>query len=145
MGLTGDFGKLARWERQLGHIGSPQVAFEIADDMADAALGLVAEGFGRESDPFGNHWAPKKRANGHPILRGETNRLIRWRKAFVNQHGYRIASTAPYAKFIQRGTKTTDGRTRMVARRMVPDTRLPPKWSSEFRGVFIRRMHALLR
>lgn len=107
--------------------------------MADKALGLVAEGFGRESDPFGNRWAPKKRPDGRAILRGETNRLVQWRKAFVSQHGYRVTSTAPYARFHQTGTK------RMVARKMAPTgNRLPANWSSEFRGVFIRRMHALL-
>lgn len=139
MGLTGDFSKLDRWQRQLGRIADPSTAFEIADGMADAALGLVAETFGRESDPFGTHWKAKKRPDGRAILRGETNRLVHWRKQFVNQHGYRIASKAPYAGFIQKGTK------RMVARRMVPSGRLPAKWASEFRGVFVARMHSLLR
>ena len=140
MGLTGDFGKLARWEQKLDRLASPQLRFEIADGMADAALGLVAETFGREADPYGNHWKPKKNPDGRPILRGKTGRLVQWRKQFVNQHGYRISSAAPYARFHQSGTK------RMVARRMAPTgTRLPAKWSSEFRGVFIRRMHALLR
>jgi hypothetical protein len=140
MPLTGNFGKLATWQRKIERISSPQVAFEIADGMADAALGLIAEGFGREQDPFGNRWAPKKRPDGRAILRGKTNRLIQWRKAFVNQHGYRVTSTAPYARYHQSGTR------RMVARRMAPTSnRLPAHWSSEFRGVFIGRMHALLK
>lgn len=140
MPLTGNFGKLATWQRKISAIDSPQVAFEIADGMADVALGLIAEGFGREQDPFGNRWAPKKKPDGRPILRGETNRLQRWRKAFVNQHGYRVASMASYAGYHQHGTR------RMVARRMAPTgNRLPAHWSSEFRGVFVRRMHALLK
>jgi phage gpG-like protein len=140
VGLTGDFGKLARWQRNIAAINSPQVAFEIADGMADVALGLIAETFGREQDPFGNRWKPKKKPDGRPILRGETNRLQRWRKAFVNQHGYRVASLAPYAGYHQSGTR------RMVARRMAPTgNRLPAHWSSEFRGVFVRRMHSLLK
>jgi phage gpG-like protein len=139
MPLTGDFGALARWERQLGQIASPRVAFEIADGMADAALGLVAETFGREADPFGNRWKPRKHDTGRPLLRGKTSRLVTWRKQFVNQHGYRIASAAPYAKFHQDGTK------RMPARRMVPNGRLPAKWASEFRGVFVSRMRQILR
>lgn len=139
MPLKGDFGKLELWQRKLGRIGDPRVAFEIADNMADAAIGLVAEGFGRESDPYNHRWAPKKKPDGRPILRGETNRLVQWRKQFVNQHGYRIASIAPYARYIQGGTR------RMAARRMVPGRTLPPKWASEFRGVFLARMHALLK
>lgn len=137
--LVGDFGKLARWERNLGRIADPGVAFQIADAMTDVALGLVAEEFGHEQDPFGNRWAPKKKDDGRPILRGETNRLVSWRKAFVNQHGYRIASKAPYAKYHQYGTR------KMVARPMVPNRRLPARWASEFRGVFIARMHSLLK
>jgi hypothetical protein len=139
MPLTGAFDKLARWERQLGKISDARTAFEIADTMADSALGLVAEGFGRESDPYNSRWAAKKRPDGRPILRGETNRLVQWRKQFVNQHGYRIQSLAPYSRFHQSGTR------RMVARRMVPGRSLPPKWASVFRGVFTARMHALLR
>jgi hypothetical protein len=140
MPLTGDFGKLARWTRKFGDLSDSRAAFEIADGMAEAALGLVAEGFSREADPFGNRWAPKKRDDGRRILRGETNRLIQFRKQFVNQHGFRVTSLAPYARYHQSGTR------RMVARPMVPrGNRLPAKWSSEFRGVFIARMHALLR
>lgn len=140
MPLTGNFGALERWERSLGRIGDPRTAFEIADEMADVALGLVAQNFANQADPFGNRWAPKKRPDGRPILRGETNRLVQWRKAFVNQHGYRVTSAAPYARYHQTGTR------RMVARRMVPTgNRLPSLWASEFRGVFIRRMHALLK
>jgi hypothetical protein len=143
--LTGDFGKLARWERALGQLATGKAAFDIADEMADTALGLVAESFGRESDPFGRRWAPKKTPNGKAILRGETNRLVQWRKSFVNQYGYAITSRATYAKFHQRGTFNKDGSQRMVARPMAPTgRRLPPKWSSEFRGVYLRRMHALL-
>lgn len=139
MPLTGNFGALARWEQQLGKISDGRVAFEIADEMSDRALALVAEGFAKESDPFGRRWAPKKRDDGRPILRGETNRLVQYRKAFVNQHGFRVESRAPYARYHQTGTR------KMVARPMVPvGNRLPPKWTNEFRGVFIRRMHSLL-
>jgi hypothetical protein len=137
--LKGDFAALERWERKFGRIGDARTAFEIADGMSDAALALVAESFGREADPFGKAWKPRKVSTNRPILRGKTNRLVRWRKAFVNQHGYRISSTAPYAGYHQSGTR------HMPARKMVPTGRLPPKWASEFRGVFIRRMHALLK
>lgn len=146
MPLTGPFAKIALWERKIQTIGSDRVRFEIADEMADIALGLVAEEFSQERDPFGNPWAPPKQPTGRLILRGKTNKLVTWRKASVNQHGFRIDSRAPYAKFHQRGTRNRDGSQRMVARRMIPDgTRLPAPWASELRGAFIRRMHALLK
>lgn len=136
--FSGDFAKIARWSQKLRDISSPKVMFEIADTQADIALGLVAEEFSRESDPYFRRWAPKKKPDGRPILRGETNRLVTWRKAFVNQHGYRVESTAPYSRYHQSGTK------RMVARKMVPDRNLPPRWSSELRGAALARVHRLL-
>jgi len=137
--FSGDFGKIQRWSTKIRDIGSPKVLFEIADDQADVSLGLVAEGFGRESDPYLRRWAPKKVPDGRRILRGKTNRLVTWRKAFVNQHGYRIESTAPYGGYHQKGTS------RMVARKMVPDRNLAPRWSSALRGAAIARVNRLLK
>lgn len=139
MSFTGNFSTLARWSNKLRDLSSPGLMFEIADNQADVSLGLVAQEFGRESDPWGNRWAPKKKPDGRPILRGETNRLVSWRKAFVNQHGYRIESRAPYSRYHQTGTR------KMVARKMVPDGRLPPRWASELRGAAIERVNRLLK
>lgn len=141
MPLTGDFGKLDIWAKKIERAASPVVRFEIADDMSDVALGLVAEGFGRQSDPYGRRWKPKRRADGRPTLRGKTGKLVQWRKAFVNQHGYRITSQAPYAKFHQSGT------TRMVARKMTPDTGrpLPQRWVKALREPYLARMNKLLK
>jgi hypothetical protein len=139
MPLDGDFGKLLQWQAALREIGSPRFSFGVASEQADVAIGLVAEGFGRESDPYGKPWAPKKRPDGRRTLRGKTNRLVKWRKTFVNQHGYGIASAAPYARHHQRGTS------RMVARKMVPDARIPRRWSSAFSAVFHKRVNRALR
>lgn len=139
MSFTGDMNKIARWSSAISKLDSAGFRFQVADTLSDVSLGLVAEGFAREADPFGRRWAPKKRSNGRRILRGETNRLVTWRKQFVNQHGYRIASSAPYAKHHQSGTK------RMVARKMTPDSRLPPRWASELRSAAIAMTHRLLQ
>ena len=139
MSLTGDFHTLDRWTRALGELASDKLRFEVADEMADATLGFVAQEFAEQRDPFGKPWKPKKRPDGRKILRGKTGRLIQFRKGSVNQSGYRVDAGADYFSFHQRGTK------RMVARKMLPTgRRLPPRWQSEFRGIYIKRcMHAL--
>jgi phage gpG-like protein len=139
MPLKGDFGKLDRWAKKIDDLGSPAFRFQVANDMSDIALGLVAQQFAKQASPYGGRWKAKKRPDGRPILRGKTNRLVKWRKAFVNQHGYRIASTAPYAGFHQSGTS------RMVARKMVPDRRLPASWSKPLSRVFASRARLALR
>jgi hypothetical protein len=137
--FSGDMGKIARWSSAISKLDSLGFRFQVADTLSDVSLGLVAEGFARETDPFGRRWAPKKRPDGRRILRGETNRLVQFRKAFVNQHGYRIESRAPYGHYHQTGTS------RMVARKMTPDGRLPPRWASELRSAAIAMTHRLLK
>lgn len=140
MPLTGDFQTLDRWERALGALASDKLRFRVADDMADATLGFVAEEFREERDPYGKPWRPKKRPDGRGILRGKTGRLIKFRKGSVSQRGYRVDAGANYFSYHQRGTK------RMVARRMLPTgTRLPARWASEFRGIYVKACMSVIR
>lgn len=133
MGLTGDFHTLDQWERSLGELASPKLAFEVADAMADATLGLVAEEFANERDPYGKAWAPKKRPDGRMILRGKTGRLIKFRKGAVNQHGFRVDAGADYYVFNQ------------PKRKMLPEKRLPRLWTSVYRDIFVQAVRAKLR
>lgn len=139
MGLTGDFRTLDRWERDIGELGSDKLMFEVADAMADATLGLVAQGFAQERDPFGKAWKPKKNPDGRMILRGKTGKLIKFRKGSVNQRGFRVDAGAPYFSHLQAGTS------RMKARRMVPERRLPPKYASVYREIYVTAMRSRLR
>jgi hypothetical protein len=140
MPLLGDFGRLDLWARKLGALASASVAFEVSEQMANRTLGFIAQEFEQERDPFNRRWSPKKRPDGRKILRGETNRLIQWRKTYVNQHGFKLSTPAPYFRYHQTGTR------RMVARKILPTgTRLPAVWSSEFRGIYLRAMHRRLK
>lgn len=139
MALTGDFQKLERWARDIGNLASPKLRFQVADDMADATLGLVAQEFAQERDPYGKPWARKKVPDGRMILRGKTGRLIRFRKGSVTQHGFRVDAGAPYYSFHQSGTS------RMKARRMTPtNNRLPPFWASEYRQIYAAAVRSQL-
>ena len=137
--LSGDFQKLDRWAKAIGELESPRLRFKVADEMSDGTLGFIVEGFGREADRFGKAWAPKKRPDGNPILRGKTGRLSKFRKGAVSPSGYRVGTNAEYFKYHQRGTR------RMKARRMVPNRRLPPRWVSEFRDIYSAAMRSELR
>jgi hypothetical protein len=136
--LTGEFQKLDRWAKQIGELASPKLRFQVADEMADATLGLVAQGFGEERDPYGKPWARKKRPDGRPILRGKADQLNRFRKGAVSPRGFRCDMGAPYGVFHQKGTS------RMKARRMVPNRRLPPRWVSEYRSIYSAAVRSTL-
>lgn len=119
-GFTGDFAKLDRWIKRLD--GAPKVLEIAARNMSDEALVLVADGFRRETDPYGDAWKKLKVRRGK-ILQ-DTGRLrASWHRVRVSRSGFRIAAGATYAKFHQDGTR------RMVARMMVPRSgRLPKRW-----------------
>jgi hypothetical protein len=139
MPLTGDFQTLERWAKEIGALGSAKTMFRVADEMADATLGLVAQGFAQERDPYGKAWAPKKRPDGRGILRGKSGKLIRFKKGSVSQRGFRCDMGAPYGAYHQSGTS------RMKARRMVPvNGRLPRSWAREYREIYIQAMRSQL-
>lgn len=139
MALTGDFQKLAKWANAIGELESPKLRFQVADEMADATLGLVAQGFARQSDPYGKPWAPKKKPDGRPILRGKSGKLAQFKKGVVSPSGFRCDMGAPYGVFHQSGTS------RMRARKMVPDRRLPRTWSSAYQEIYTRAVRSQLR
>jgi phage gpG-like protein len=139
MPLFGDFQTLKRWEKSIGQLASRGLAFDCANEMAEAHLRQVAREFETERDPFGKPWKPKKRPDGRKILRGKTGNLRRFRKATINQRGYKIGTTAPYLRFHQSGTS------RMAQRRVLPGKRLPTQLASEFRSIFTKYCRQRLR
>jgi hypothetical protein len=139
MPLTGDFQKLDRWVKEIGKLDSPKLRFQVADEMADATLGLVAQEFSQERDPYGKPWAPKKRPDGRMILRGKSGRLIQFRKGTISPNGFRCDMGAPYGTFHQKGTR------RMKARMMLPKNgKLPPRWAAVYREIYVRAMRSQL-
>lgn len=129
--LRGDFAKLKSWTRKIEGASRSKALKDLADNLAEEALDLVAEGFANESDPYGKRWKAKKKPDGRSVLVGKTARLRRgWHRKRVSSKGFRIGPAVDYAQYHQESTS------RMVARKMVPDAgRLPGKWSKAFNGI----------
>jgi phage gpG-like protein len=156
-GVTGDgFRTLDLWVKKIESVGSAQGLTELSDALAEEALDLVAEGFRKETDPYGKRWASKAISNGKPVLVGRTARLRRgWHRKASSARGFRIGPAVNYARHHQSGTglygprkqpirPTTKkalawqvGKTRYIARsvkgaparKMVPDKgKLPLAW-----------------
>ena len=48
-------------------VAIPGIVHYATSELAGEAVDLVLDGFGKESDPYGRKWAPKKRPNGKPV------------------------------------------------------------------------------
>ncbi|MEN6535499.1 MAG: phage virion morphogenesis protein [Bryobacteraceae bacterium] len=130
-------GKLKEFRNR---IASLEGAIEqLGMNLAEEAVDLVLQGFQKQANPYGEGWAAKKHPDGRSILVGKTTNLRRgWgrRATKIGKLRWRIAPgpTAPYARYHQDGTKNKDGSVRMVARKMIPDTRgMPAEWQEAFK------------
>jgi phage gpG-like protein len=71
---------------------------ELSEAMADEALELVASGFEKQENPYGDLWQKKKVDDGRNVLVGKTVRLRRgWHKVKVNATKWAIEPSVPYA------------------------------------------------
>jgi phage gpG-like protein len=145
MPLTGDYGTLQRWADRMGELGSASAMQSCALAMGHRHVAFVGTQFDREQDPFGNPWAAKKEPDGRKILHGASGKLQRFRITHSSSAGYSIGTAASYFKFHQKGTRKKDGGVRMVARRMLPGSKLPPVLASDFRQIYFRVSHARLK
>lgn len=133
--ITGDFGKLAAWQKLFE--ATPEVLDAISAGGADEMIGLIKDGFRAETDPSGKPWARKKVRDGRKILSGKTSNLKGgWHYRRADKGGFVISPGVSYATYHQTGTK------RMVARKMVPDGKLPPAWSKALEEVATEALKA---
>lgn len=94
-----------------------------ANVTADTMLDLVHEGFARQTDPYGIPWDPRVDDLSHPIL-DETGLMKANFFALVIGADATIENTIEYSSFHQHGTS------KMPARPIFPDGRLPPGWAA---------------
>jgi hypothetical protein len=148
-GVTGDFAKLTKWAEKVAVAGGSAGMRELSNLLAEEAVELIAEGFEKETDPYGKAWAKKRFPDGRQVLVGRTARLRRgWHKKNVTATGFSVAPSVDYAKYHQRGrgpVHAQPGKSlrfmvggRAVfrksvgpapARKMIPDRgRLPSAW-----------------
>jgi len=122
--ITGDFGKLAAWRKLCD--ATPELLATISDSAAEEILGLISDGFRSETDPYGQKWQPKKKADGRKTLSGKTSRLKNFTKKRSGKDGFTVGPTVNYAAPHQNPKKN-----RRPRRMMVPGggRGLPSKWS----------------
>lgn len=99
-------------------------------EMKPELLKLVDEGFDERKDPVGRRWKRRKKAYPWPILNKTLLLRKSWRARQAGRNGVYLTNPVYYAVFHQRGTR------KMVARKMVPDQSLSPKWRSRLMKVW---------
>ncbi len=124
--IKGDFAKLEGWSNRLERLES--VKRIIVTNMGEELLELVREGFEKESAPDGSHWTPLKRRVGK-ILQDTGRMRNSFHRKALSSTSVTIGPAVSYAGFHQTGTS------RMVARKMVPDGKLPPGWKSRLQKI----------
>lgn len=102
---------------------APDLLPDMSRQLAEETVGLIAEGFRDEKDPYGQRWKPKLRKDGRKTLSGKTSRLKKFSIVRTGKGGFTVASSVGYAGFHQHGTK------HHPRRPMLPDGRgMPRTW-----------------
>lgn len=116
-----------------------RVLLTISESMADEAIGLAADGFREERDPYGKPWAPKKVPDGRKVLSGPTGRLKKFGRKVVDHGGFRVGPVVDYGVYHQHA------RPPRKKRMMVPGSRMPRKWSRAFEEASVAVLAAHLQ
>ena len=108
----------------------------VTDRMSKRTLGLIAQGFRDEKNPYGEPWAPKRRPDGRKILHGKTGQLRRFRAVQVAPRLFLVEPGADYAAVHQ------SPKTGQPQRMMVPssDRGLPDSWKKSLSRAAIKAM-----
>ncbi len=151
MSVTGDFDKIARWQKNFEAVARGEYREDANRDCGKATLELVREGFEKEKDPFGNPWKPKVIPNGTKILHGPNRwkpytpgRLRIFRVIKVSKDGFGVESMASYFNPHQFGFRHNKSKRRITKRQMVPGNVLPIRWSSTYARITNRHIKAML-
>lgn len=139
MGVTGDFGELAKIRRQVARL--PAEGLErILRACAEEGRLLVEQGFEAGKAPSGAPWAPVRRG-GQPLR--DTGRLLASLTPQVTGSGFVIETTVAYADVHQRGATISSKKGRSMgtpkagwfgvrvtipARPFLPEDSLPGPW-----------------
>ncbi len=103
--FTGDFRELERWAKQVEQAGKTKILVELNKVLAEEVIDLVAEGFSRQTDPYGKRWKGKAIPDGRAVLTGRTSRLRNgWKRSRLSAAGFTITPSVRYAGYHQTGT-----------------------------------------
>jgi phage gpG-like protein len=137
--VGGDFKKVDSWAKAMGT--APGLLDQMSRQMAEEAVGLIADGFRAQSDPYGRKWRPKKVPDGRNVLVGKTANLrTGWNVTRSTRGGFTVSPSVSYAVHHQFGAP----RARIPARMMFPSTKLglPPAWRDALTDVIQEQLSA---
>lgn len=126
-GMKAGFRELGKFKTKLQK--SDQLLLAASREMRQEGLKLIDEGFQSRTDPIGRKWKRRKKRKPWPIL-NKTLALRRGWKGQSNKTSFSFVNAVPYTVFHQKGTR------KMVARKMVPDRSLSPKWRARMAKVY---------
>lgn len=128
-GVKGDFGKLRKLRDNLKAVGAEGLLERrVSNVMAVEAVKLIADGFRKEQDPYGEPWAPLKSRTGRILRR--SGRMAASANAHARPGGGVIGQiSVGYAIFHQRGAHH-------AAR---SDARMRTLWRGTRSGRFLRQ------
>ncbi len=111
---------------------SDDLLISMSKEMRQDVLALIDEGFEKRRDPIGRRWKRRKRAYPWPILNKTLAMRKGWRARSNGKRGTDLMNAVPYTRWHQWGTR------KMVARKMIPDKRLSPRWRARLNKTWNR-------
>jgi phage gpG-like protein len=139
--FLGDIAKLNKLGKDIGKAGAVVFLERLSAKLGKEALSLIDEGFQRGIAPNGKPWPRPRKAHRALIESGALRGSF---SADTNEYRASIESSAPYAVFIQRGTRGENGKRGIGPRKMLPEGVLPLRWKNRMEAVFMAHLRSAL-
>lgn len=139
--FTGDFKKIARWEKKLRQ--TPKVLPILSKNLAEETIHLIQDGMSRGVDPSGKRYKPLVMRSGTPL--SKTGGLKRsWFRKHSSKGRFTVASGKGYSKYHQLGTGIYGPKKSPIKPKRAKALRIPTKGGDIFRksvkGSPVRKM-----
>lgn len=108
---------------------SDKLMRELSQTLAETSVDLVKQGFDGQTDPYGKRW--KETARGGEILSDSGAMKAGWKVEDFSKSRFQVTGSVEYTSYHQTGVKKNN----LVARKMVPNGRMPAKWLVEYRQI----------
>jgi len=97
--LTGDIAALDRFGAKVENAFGSRGLTQLSKALGKETIVQIRDGFREQRDPYGNAWAGKVFPDGNKILRKSGKLYDSWYVSHADASGYRVQSSANYAKF----------------------------------------------
>lgn len=132
-------GRIDEWIRRFGE-APPKMMTTMSRLQAEEAIGLIADGWKKQADPYGRPWKPKKRPDGRAILVRSGRLRNSWHVVRSTSRYWIVASSVKYAGAHQNPRrrkgwgKRPGSLKRLPQRMMVPSKSkgLPRDWAAAY-------------